>query len=600
MKKYVLLIIFIIMLPFVVRAEDINNDVLETNGQNNRLTITKNGLDNFDLEFLKLENKEKNKIYSPLSIKYALGMLMTGASGESQKQISDIVGNYKFQKFKNSKNMSFANALFIKNSFKDSIKKSFTEQLKNQFDAEVKYDSFKKPDALNKYVSEKTFNLINNIFDDVSNNDFVLINALAIDMEWVNKIQAYENNYYVSFSHMNYHYLLESLDNTDFHELVFNGDKKNKKQSVEIAAVINNYDIVKVLGKDKIKSIVKKDHDKWVKNGAEDACQLENGKPDTSFDYDNYIKELDENYGDTSSSTDFEFYVDDSIKVFKKDLKKYDDTKLTYVGIMPKKEKLSDFINRVDAEYIDSLINSTKSIKKENFKEGVITQITGYVPIFNFDYSLSFMDDLKKIGITDVFDINKADLSNITTTKSVIGSAGHKATIDFSNDGIKAAAASYMGGYGAGDCGYDYFFVPPVEKIDVTFDKPYMFLIMDRSTGNVWFVGTVYSPSKYEPFHTLYASIFERDDDDDYDDDDYDDDYDYEDDDDYDDDESNTESNDDSIIVKPKETPVKNIYLERIKENIKNLKYCFIAVIAIVGILLFSIIKRKKIKKENK
>ena len=36
--------------------------------------MTGNSLENFDLSFLKLENEEKNKVYSPLSIKYALGI----------------------------------------------------------------------------------------------------------------------------------------------------------------------------------------------------------------------------------------------------------------------------------------------------------------------------------------------------------------------------------------------------------------------------------------------------------------------------------------------------------------------------------------------
>lgn len=53
-----------------------------------------NSLENFDLQFLKLENEEVNKVYSPLSIKYALQMLNDGASGASREQISAIIGNY--------------------------------------------------------------------------------------------------------------------------------------------------------------------------------------------------------------------------------------------------------------------------------------------------------------------------------------------------------------------------------------------------------------------------------------------------------------------------------------------------------------------------
>ena len=43
-----------------------------------------NGLSDFDLKFLKLENGAENKIYSPLSIKYALQMLAEASGGDSR------------------------------------------------------------------------------------------------------------------------------------------------------------------------------------------------------------------------------------------------------------------------------------------------------------------------------------------------------------------------------------------------------------------------------------------------------------------------------------------------------------------------------------
>ena len=37
-----------------------------------------------------------------------------------------------------------------------------------------------------------------------------------------------------------------------------------------------------------------------------------------------------------------------------------------------------------------------------------------------------------------------------------------------------------------------------MEKIDVTFDKPYMYVIRDKDSGEVWFMGSVYEPTKCE------------------------------------------------------------------------------------------------------
>ena len=82
-----------------------------------------NSLEKFDLYFLQLENGKQNKIYSPLSIKYALEMLEEGTTGESKAQISNIIGSYKANKYVNSKNMAFGNAIFINDisSLRESI-----------------------------------------------------------------------------------------------------------------------------------------------------------------------------------------------------------------------------------------------------------------------------------------------------------------------------------------------------------------------------------------------------------------------------------------------------------------------------------------------
>ena len=82
-----------------------------------------NSLEDFDLYFLKLENEEENKVYSPLSIKYALAMLSEGAGGNTKAQIDAVIGDYISKKYSNNKHMSFANAMFIRNSFKKNIKK---------------------------------------------------------------------------------------------------------------------------------------------------------------------------------------------------------------------------------------------------------------------------------------------------------------------------------------------------------------------------------------------------------------------------------------------------------------------------------------------
>ena len=458
-----------------------------------------NKLSNFDLYFLQLENNKQNMIYSPLSIKYVLEMLSSGTDGESKYQIDDILGTYTNKKYTNNKNMSFANALFVRNSYKDNIKTSYVDTLKDKYNAEVIYDDFKNVNTINKWVSDKTYKLINNLYDDISDNDFILANALGIDMEWINKIQDEEYGYYTEYAHEKFSKIIQGLELSDYTGINFTGYNK-KAKAVEIGAVANKYNIIKELGEDNIRKKVTEEYNKWLKNQEEEMTMC--GSPDNldeadKLDLDKYIKELKENYQRISSSTDFEFYTNSETKVFAKDLKTYNGTTLQYIGIMPTQDNLSTYIKNINADKINTLISNLKPIELNSFKDGVITEISGYIPMFKFDYELKLVNDLNTLGIKDVFDSDKANLSNLTSDKAYISNAKHKANIEFSNEGIKAAAATSVGGAGGGMCGFDYKFDVPVEKIDLTFANPYMFIIRDKDTGEVWFTGTVYEPIEF-------------------------------------------------------------------------------------------------------
>lgn len=459
-------------------------------------TISGNAIEDFDFTFLKIENQKGNKVYSPISIKYALKMVEEGTNGASKNQISNLIGSYNVKKYTNDNNLSFANGLFVKNSYREFIKDSYVDTLLNKYTAEVIYDSFATPDILNNWVSNKTFKLINDIAGDISGEDFVLVNALAIDMEWVNKLQADNEDYNIYYAHRDFSKYIPAFQGNGYRYLEF-GDSNQAVKSLEIGAVINRYDIVNELGEENIRSTVKQAYEKWLSDGAPESCIGVDNELDVETYVSNYMKEINVGYNDISSSTDFYFYTDDEVKVFAKDLKEYNGMTLQYVGIMPKNDSLDSYIENIKASNISYLINNLKSIKLENFKEGVITEITGAIPMFSFEYELQLKNDLKKLGITNIFDAKQADLSNLVTENASIDDVAHKTNIEFSNEGIKAAAATTIMGAGAGDCGYDYIYEVPVETIDLTFDNPYLFLIIDKDTKEAWFTGTVYEPIEY-------------------------------------------------------------------------------------------------------
>lgn len=461
-----------------------------------KYALKSNSLEDFDLRFLQLENDRKNKIYSPLSIKYTLAMLNEGTEGKSKEEILGLIGEYKSNKYVNSKNMSFANALFVRDTYKQSIKSSFINNLRDKYNADVVYDSFESAKQINTWVSDKTLELIKNIISDsdIGELNYALVNALAIDMEWENKFLN-PINPEALYAHESYYWQAPTqLLSNEFEGV------ENDVSGMGIIASVNNYDIVGSLGEENIRKTV---GDKFREYLSEDpdgtaSYYLEGKDIETAVnDYlDEYIEQINNNYKKIYKNTDFLVYTDENVKAFAKDLKEYNGTTLQYVAIMPE-EDLDSYINNITAEDVNKIISNLKEIKSENFKEGVVTQISGYIPKFEFDYELNLIEDLKDMGVTEVFDESKANLKGITDDEAYIGKIVHKANIEFTQDGIKASAATLAGGMGAGSM-FDYIYDVPVEKIELNFNKPYMFIIRDKETGEVWFAGTVYEPLSLE------------------------------------------------------------------------------------------------------
>ena len=498
-----------------------NNSIIET--ENNKEEESE-GVLNFDLSFLKIENQKENKVYSPLSIKYALKMLEEASNGESKSQISKVIGNYDLPVYKTNKNFALANSIFIKDTFQSQIKQDYTNILKSKYNADINIDSFESAKKINNWINKKTLEIIPEIIsdEDVGELNYALINALAIDMEWEEKfiMGREENTQYLHEQRI----LDSNIDSKEFMNKIINvydidnvksntfkgNDSEITISGMEIYATINNYDIVAELGEENIKKTVAEEYRKFAKGEPYDTIHASGDFPLSEDVSDSgiekaledflptYISELDSNYHKSGCSTNFSLYTDEEVKIFAKDLKDYDGTTLQYIGIMPNKIELNKFIENLDNSKINNYIANLKEIRYQDFEEGVVTRIFGYIPKFKFEYDLNLMEDLKLQKITNVFDKEKADLSNmIKNDDAYINTALHSANIEFTQDGIKAAAATFLGGAGAG-MPFDYQFEVPVKYIDLTFDKPYMFLIKDKGNGEVWFTGTVYEPLLWE------------------------------------------------------------------------------------------------------
>lgn len=372
-----------------------------------------------DFDFIKLENKKENLIYSPLSIKYAMSMLNDGANGKTKEEIENILGkNTSLTKYENiEKVLSLANSIFIRDTYKEYIKDTFIKAVQDKYNAEVLYDQFKDATNPNKWIEDKTFGIIKNMLKDELVQDetleMLLINALAIDMEWEN-----------------------GFSDTNTRGAEFTKDNGEKVQATTMQ------------------------------------------------------KE--------TSSDNVMFYKGEDITALSMNLKKYGDTQLEFLAIMPN-ENLAEYANRFTNKDLEDV--TMKLIPASKAKYG----INIFLPRFEYSYDLSLKEDLKKLGMELAFNKYDADFTEMTSNPVglYVGEALHKADIKFSEKGIKAAAVTVFAMLDKASVMIEIR-IPEIVK----FDKPFMYVIRDKKTGEIWFVGTMYEPNLWENDKAEYEAKF--------------------------------------------------------------------------------------------
>lgn len=144
----------------------------------------------FNIKLIKTVNStlKSNYLISPYSIEVALNMLKEGAKDNTYNEINNLV-NRTINDVSNDK-VKVANAIFVKNKFRNYIEETFYNSLISKYNSEILYDEFKTPDVINNWVNEHTDNMIPKILD-IMDKDFVLglANAIAIDVEWINEFE---------------------------------------------------------------------------------------------------------------------------------------------------------------------------------------------------------------------------------------------------------------------------------------------------------------------------------------------------------------------------------------------------------------------------
>ncbi len=180
------------------------------------------------------------------------------------------------------------------------------------------------------------------------------------------------------------------------------------------------------------------------------------------------------------------YYKDKKITALSMNLEKYENTQLQFIALMPS-GNLPDYINNLTTDEIDSILRKLKPASTA--EQGIDISI----PKFSYKYDLKLKDDLIKLGIKSAFQ-ESADFSGITTEPSglYISDALHKADVKFGEEGIKAAAVTVFALQNSA--------LPSTNVLpeEIIFDHPFVYLIRDKKTGEVWFTGALYEPNLWE------------------------------------------------------------------------------------------------------
>lgn len=136
------------------------------------------------------------------------------------------------------------------------------------------------------------------------------------------------------------------------------------------------------------------------------------------------------------------------------------------------------------AEYIESMTgDSLRNLLDSQTETIVKTKL----PVFTSEYSVDLIPALEVLGVTNLFDAEKADLSGMATSSRgniYISKVFQKTFIEVDTEGTRAAAVTEIV---ANDCA-------AVEMLDVKevyLDRPFLYMIIDDSTGVPVFMGTV-------------------------------------------------------------------------------------------------------------
>lgn len=132
---------------------------------------------------------------------------------------------------------------------------------------------------------------------------------------------------------------------------------------------------------------------------------------------------------------------------------------------------------------LSSLLQTMDAKKwKDNLKKTYSSEVDLKLPRFTSAYTRELNDVLKLLGMNTMFERGKADLTKMSMAKAFVSMVLQKAKIEVDEEGSKAAAVTVVETLDAA--------APPSRPIMFHANRPFMYAIVEHSTGTIFFMGT--------------------------------------------------------------------------------------------------------------
>ncbi|MBU2534615.1 MAG: serpin family protein [Chloroflexota bacterium] len=153
----------------------------------------------------------------------------------------------------------------------------------------------------------------------------------------------------------------------------------------------------------------------------------------------------------------------------------YDGHELSMVILLPREGRFETFESSMGYQRVTGIISSLAG-----------QQVNLTIPKFEFESEFSLKKALTTMGMPVAFSAD-ADFSGMTGNRDLaIDDVLHKAFVSVDEAGTEAAAATAV---------IMTLTAVPAPPVEVTVDRPFIFLIRDIETGTILFIGRVVNPS---------------------------------------------------------------------------------------------------------